>query len=310
MVREKAEMKIIDVSVHQGAINWKQVKASGVRGAIIRAGYGKGNIDQKFIQNIEGAINAEIEFIGVYWFSYAYTSDMAMKEAIFCNEVIEKYKDVLNLGVFYDWEYDSMNYAKKNGAHLNQYHVTEMNQIFCEEMTKLGYIAGYYTNYDYSRNYIDTNKLASYRKWFAWYNPTLDEKGCFMWQYSSSGRVDGVAGNVDVNELIGEMKENSSAAPKTETKSNTEIAREVIEGKWGNGYTRKNRLTKAGYDYEAIQDIVNQMLNTATSEVYIVKEGDTLSEIAERYETTVSALAAKNNIRNVNKIYIGQRLYV
>lgn len=303
-------MKIIDVSVHQGEIDWKKVKASGVRGAIIRAGYGKGNVDQKFKANIEGAINAEIEFIGVYWFSYAFTKERAFNEAIYCNETIEKYRDILNLGVFYDWEYDSMNYAKKNGAFLTRDKITEMNVIFCEQMTKLGYIAGYYLNYDYSRNFIDTKKLSSYRKWFAWYNPTLDEKGCFLWQYSSAGRVDGVAGNVDVNELIGEMKENSSAAPKTEKKSNTEIAKEVIEGKWGNGYTRKSRLAKAGYDYEAVQAIVNQMLSTATSEIYIVKAGDTLSEIAEKYGTTVSALAAKNNIKNVNKIYIGQKLYV
>ena len=88
-------MKIIDVSVHQGEIDWKKVKASGVRGAVIRAGYGKGNVDKTFIQNIEGAINAELDFIGVYWFSYAYTKEMALKEAIFCNETIEKYKEVL-----------------------------------------------------------------------------------------------------------------------------------------------------------------------------------------------------------------------
>lgn len=305
-------MKIIDVSVHQGEIDWKKVKASGVRGAVIRAGYGKGNIDQKFTANIEGAINAEIEFIGVYWFSYAYTSEMALNEAIYCNETIEKFKDVLNLGVFYDWEYDSMNYARKNGAFLTRDKITEMNVIFCEEITKLGYTAGYYLNYDYSRNYIDTAKLQDFRKWFAWYNPTLEEKNCFLWQTSSNGRVEGIAGAVDVNELIGETSQNSSssATPKPEKKNNTEIAKEVIEGKWGNGYSRKNRLTKAGYDYEAVQAIVNQMLNTAISEIYIVKAGDTLSEIAERYGTTVSALAAKNNIKNVNKIYIGQKLYV
>lgn len=302
-------MKIIDVSVHQGEIDWKKVKASGVRGAVIRAGYGKGNIDQKFTQNIEGAINAGIEFIGVYWFSYAYTSDMAKREAQFCNDVINPYKDKLNLGVFYDWEYDSMNYAKKNGAALNKDIITDMNMIFCEEMNKLGYIAGYYLNYDYSRNYINTAKLKEFRKWFAWYNLQLEEDGCFLWQYTSSSKCDGINGGVDMNELIQEI-EGRSAAPKTEKKSNTEIAKEVIEGKWGNGYTRKSRLTKAGYDYEAVQSIVNQMLNTSTQEIYIVKEGDTLSEIAEQYGTTVAELAAKNNIKNVNRIYIGQKIYV
>lgn len=303
-------MKIIDVSVHQGEIDWKKVKASGVKGAVIRAGYGKGNIDQKFTQNIEGAINAGIEFIGVYWFSYAYTKEMALKEAIFCNETIEKYKEVLNLGVFYDWEYDSMNYAKKNGAFLNKEKITEMNQIFCENIQKLGYIAGYYLNYDYSRNYIDTSKLKDFRKWFAWYNLRLEEDGCFLWQYTSASKCEGINGNVDMNELLRDAAEGKKPEAAKHNKTNTEIAKEVIEGKWGNGYTRKNRLTKAGYDYKAVQAIVNQMLNTATSEIYIVKAGDTLSSIAEKHKTTVAALASKNNIKNVNKIYIGQKLYV
>lgn len=304
-------MKVIDVSVHQGEIDWKKVKASGVRGAVIRAGYGKGNVDKTFIQNIEGAINAELDFIGVYWFSYAYTKEMALKEAIFCNETIEKYKKVLNLGVFYDWEYDSMNYARKNGAFLNKEKITEMNQIFCENIQKLGYIAGYYLNYDYSRNYIDTSKLKDFRKWFAWYNLRLEEDGCFLWQYTSASKCEGISGNVDMNELLRDAAEGKKPeAAKHNKKTNNEIAREVIEGKWGNGYTRKNRLIKAGYDYKAVQAIVNQMLNTATSEVYIVKAGDTLSSIAEKHKTTVAALAAKNNIKNVNKIYIGQKLYV
>lgn len=304
-------MKVIDVSVHQGEIDWKKVKASGVRGAVIRAGYGKGNVDKTFIQNIEGAINAELDFIGVYWFSYAYTKEMALKEAIFCNETIEKYKKVLNLGVFYDWEYDSMNYARKNGAFLNKEKITEMNQIFCENIQKLGYIAGYYLNYDYSRNYIDTSKLKDFRKWFAWYNLRLEEDGCFLWQYTSASKCEGISGNVDMNELLRDAAEGKKPeAAKHNKKTNNEIAREVIEGKWGNGYTRKNRLIKAGYDYKAVQAIVNQMLNTATSEIYIVKAGDTLSSIAEKHKTTVAALAAKNNIKNVNKIYIGQKLYV
>ena len=304
-------MKIIDVSVHQGSIDWKKVAASGIDGAIIRAGYGKGNKDQTFKANIEGAIKAGLKYIGAYWFSYAYSSQMALNESIYANELLEEYKDKLNLGVFYDWEYDSMNYAKKNGAYLSRESITEMNVIFCEEMTKLGYIAGYYLNYDYSHNYIDTAKLKAFRKWYAWYNSKLDTD-CYLWQYKSTGTVDGITGSVDMNELVGLAPDIQPTTPtvKPTTKTNLELAKEVIEGKWGNGYSRKNRLTKAGYDYEAIQSIVNELLNTATSEIYIVKYGDTLSEIAERYGTTVSALAAKNNIRNVNKIYVGQKLYV
>ncbi len=302
-------MKIIDVSVHQGVIDWKKVKASGVSGAIIRAGYGKGNIDKKFEANIKGAINAELEHLGVYWFSYAYTKEMAAKEADYCHKAIEKYKSVLDLGVYFDWEYDSMNFARKNGAAPNKAKITEMNEAFCERITKLGYIAGYYLNNDYKKNYIDISKLKKFRKWFAWYNAKLYEADCYLWQKTSSDRVNGVAGPVDMNELL--VSSGSSAKPATtKKKSDKQIAKEVIEGKWGNGYTRKNRLTKAGYDFQKIQEIVNEMLDTSTKEIYIVKNGDTLSSIAERHGTTVAALAAKNNIKNVNKIYIGQKLYV
>lgn len=302
-------MKIIDVSVHQGNINWNKVAADGVEGAVIRAGYGKGNKDQMFQANIEGAIDAGLKYIGAYWFSYAYTAEMAVNEAIYANEILEPYKEKLNLGVYFDWEYDSMNYAKKNSAAMSRNTITEMNVLFCENIRKLGYIGGYYLNYDYQNNYIDTSKLKGFRKWYAWYNSALNTD-CYLWQYSSSAKRDGINGNVDINELVGSVPETSDYSQEVDRKSNQELAQEVIEGKWGNGYTRKNRLTKAGYDYEEVQRIVNEMLNTSTSEIYIVKAGDTLSEIAQKYNTTVNHLAAKNNIRNVNRIYPGQKIYI
>jgi LysM repeat protein len=135
--------------------------------------------------------------------------------------------------------------------------------------------------------------------------------------------VSGISGYVDMNELVGSVPEVSgkgSTSPSVNTgsgtsseakkKSNTEIAKEVIEGKWGIGYERKNRLTNAGYDYRKIQDIVNSMVKSGTSEIYIVKSGDTLSGIAKKFGTTVKVLQTKNNIKNPNKIMVGQKLYV
>ena len=61
-------MKIIDVSEHQNEINWEKVKAAGIEGAIIRAGFGRGNIDRQYRNNIKGAIGAGLKYIGVYWF--------------------------------------------------------------------------------------------------------------------------------------------------------------------------------------------------------------------------------------------------
>lgn len=303
-------MKIIDVSEHQSKIDFNKVKADGIEGVIIRAGFGKGNIDERFKDNIDGAINAGIKYLGVYWFSYAYTVDMAKREAQYCNDVIAAYKSKLNLGVYFDWEYDSMNYANKNHATITVNIITEMNKVFCERITELGYIAGYYCNYDYERNYLIINKLNIYKKWYAQYS-TRRESDCYIWQYSSTGRVNGIAGNVDMNDLIGTAPQTSqpNTKPKNKKKTNEQIANEVIAGKWGNGYTRKNRLKKAGYNYEEIQAIVNKILLNITT-VYTVKAGDTLSEIAKKYNTTVAALAAKNNIKNPDKIYVGQQINV
>ena len=299
-------MKVIDVSVHQGSINWKKVKAAGVVGVIIRAGYGRGNVDERFLDNYKGARDAGIQNIGLYWFSYAHTVDMAKREAQYLNDLAKDIKDNLNLGVYFDWEYDSMNYAKKQGINPDKKLITDMNVAFCEKVTELGYKAGYYLNYDYSQNYIDMSRLAGYRRWYAWYNDSKPV-GCYLWQYSPKGTINGIVGQVDMNELLGSVNETK---PTTSYKSNNQIAKEVIEGKWGNGYERKKRLKKAGYDYDVIQEIVNSMLDTKTHEVYVVKAGDTLSEIAQKYNTTVAQLAAKNNIKNPNKIYVGQKIYV
>lgn len=300
-------MKIIDVSVHQGNINWKKVKAAEVNGVVIRAGYGKGNIDKRFIDNIESAIEAGFKYIGVYWFSYAYTTDMARREAQYLNDVAGAYKDKLNLGVFFDWEYDSMTYAKKLGMKCNKSLITDMCVAFCKKITELGYKAGYYLNQDYEKNYIDTSKLTSYRKWYARYI-SQRQANCYIWQYTSSGKVSGISGNVDMNELIDVVND------KTEDeKTNAEIAQEVIDGKWGNGSERKKNLEAAGYDYNAIQSLVNKAVKSETNNSYLyytVKKGDTLSAISKRYGTSTVLLKKWNNIKDINKIYVGQKLRV
>ena len=300
-------MKIIDVSRHQKDINWEKVAAAGIEGAIIRAGYGLKTRDSYFVRNIEGAISAGIKYLGVYWFSYAFSIGMTQTEALFCNEVILPYKNRLNLGVFYDWEYDSMRYAQEHGVFPDRQLITDMNREFCDAMEGLGYIAGYYLNYDYQLHYIDINQLARWRKWFARYT-SVEQKECFIWQYTSKGHVDGIMGAVDMDILNGQLTQIGGGEAAAQLKSNEEIAREVIAGKWGNGYERKNRLKNAGYVYADIQALVNQMVKAGTT--YTVQKGDTLSAIAQKHNTTVADIVAKNNIKNPNKIYVGQVLYV
>lgn len=304
--------KIIDVSKWQGVINWDRVKATGITGTIIRAGYGAGTADAKFKANIEGAIRVGMD-IGIYWFSYAYTTDMARREALHCNDFIAPYKDKINLPVFFDWEYDSAKAAGKAGVNCNKTLITAMNRSFCEEIEKLGYVAGYYLNLDYSKNKIDESQLTKYKRWFARY-VKAEQKNCYLWQYSSNGKVDGISGDVDMNILNGETISPSVPVPTpTERKSNEQIADEVIAGAWGNGADRKKRLEAAGYDYSAIQAIVNNKVMASVKpaqRTYIVKAGDNLTRIAKKYNTTVSAIVAKNNIKNPNKIYVGQKLFV
>lgn len=193
--------QIIDVSEHNGKIDFAKVKADGIEGVVIRAGYGKGNVDKKFTTNITGAIKNGLK-IGIYWFSYAYSAEMASKEAHYCEELIAPYKSNLAMPVFFDWEYDSMKFAKKNGVTPDKSLITEMTKAFCAEIEALGFKGGYYLNLDYSKNYYDETPLQSYSRWFARYIKT-EQKNCYLWQKSSSAQINGISGNVDLNVLWG-----------------------------------------------------------------------------------------------------------
>ena len=142
-----------------------------------------------------------------------------------------------------------------------------------------------------------------------------------MWQWTSSGRLNGYGGNLDCNVFYGDGATWDKYAGKSGTtqpvkptqpvkKSNEEIANEVINGAWGNGDDRKQRLTSAGYNYTVIQAIVNKLMGDNKAVYYTVRSGDTLSGIASKYGTTYQKLAQMNGIANPNKIYAGQRIRV
>lgn len=189
--------KGIDVSRHNGVIDWDKVKKAGIDFAMIRAGYGARTIDDKFERNIKECNRLGIP-CGVYWFSYAYTPEMARKEAQAVLKAVKPYK--LEYPIAYDFEYDSVSYASKQGVTITKQLATSLVEAFCEEIEKAKYYAVNYANLDYLSKYFDEKLLKKYSLWLAhWTDKENPVQDCVMWQYSSKGKVNGISGDVDMN---------------------------------------------------------------------------------------------------------------
>lgn len=305
--------KIIDVSQYQGNIDWSIVK-NYVDGVIIRCGFGqdvKSQDDTKFEQNIKGCIENGIPF-GVYIYSYARGVEMSKGEAAHVLRMVEPYKEHISLPIYLDLE--------ETGT---QNDAVERAIVFGDIIENAGYWCGIYANQWWWQTFLK-DKLNRFTKWVAKYSTEkpIGISGTYdIWQYSSKGSVPGINGNVDMNicyrdfpaEVKGTITEeepNKIEIPE-EKKTNEDLADEVIKGMWSVGIERKKLLTEAGYDYSAIQDIVNEKLSgNQTVEYYTVKPGDTLSRIAKNYNTTYKELARLNAIANPNVIYVGQKIRV
>lgn len=192
-------LKGIDVSEHQGRIDWDRVKGN-IDFAIIRAGYGRNNIDKQFHRNISECNRLGIP-CGIYWFSYALNPDMARQEARYALAAIRNYR--LDYPIAYDFEYDTINYANKKGVTLGRRTATDMVKAFCSEIEAAGYYAINYANPDFVNNKFYQEELKRYSLWLAWYGASeaaAKKYGCLIWQYSESGSVPGIGTNsVDMN---------------------------------------------------------------------------------------------------------------
>lgn len=191
-------MKGIDVSYANGVIDWAKIKAAGISFAIIRAGYGRYQVDSQFSANIKGALAQGIP-VGIYWFSYALDAASARQEAKKCMETIKGYE--IKLPVFYDFEYDTIRYAKEQGVTLGKTEYNQFARAFLEEIRAGGYTPGIYYNLDYYRTMVDSSVLAGYTVWYAQYASSPNHSGYDIWQYSGSGTIAGLSGKFDMNEL-------------------------------------------------------------------------------------------------------------
>lgn len=312
----------IDISVWQRDINLAQAKAEGVNFTIIRGAYG--NKKDTAFETLYQRAKSNGLGVGVFWWTRAVNEAQAREEA-----------QILIDNVLRGKQFEYPIYIDVEDSLLQNLGKAKVDAIITSALTtleKAGYYAGFYMNRNWYNNYCNGASLSKrFTCWLAQWS-SAEVSNFPMWQfggetnYQRTNKVAGITCDqdycyVDFPSIIknggfnGYGKGTPSPAPQPQPsiKSNEELANEVIAGKWGNGEDRKNRLTQAGYDYYAVQSIVNQKLGAGKSsgaEYYTVQRGDNLTKIANRYGTTVNQLVAWNNIANPNLIYAGQKLRV
>lgn len=177
----------VDVSQYNGAINWGQVAASGIKFTFIKVGSTKSGVDPYFAANITGAQAAGLK-TGVYIYSYATTPEAAVNEANLVLQWIDGY--TVNYPVVFDIE-DSCHKS------LSNQQLIDIINAFCTTIDAAGYYPVVYSN---KNMFVNKLSICGWDKWVAQYNDTCEYNNnvCF-WQYSSKARVNGANGNIDVN---------------------------------------------------------------------------------------------------------------
>ena len=192
-------MKVIDVSKHQGDINWPAVKAAGIDTAIIRCGYGDdipSQDDEYWKINVERARAAGLR-IGAYLYSYADSVAHAVSEAAHAIRLLQGIS--LDLPIFYDMEDE--NTTGKCSPDL----LGDMAEVFCKALQNAGYQVGIYANKYWFTNKLTDPRFEKWDKWVAQYHDVCTYEGEKVgWQYTSTGSVDGVQGKVDISEFYKE----------------------------------------------------------------------------------------------------------
>lgn len=187
-------LKGIDVSHHNGIIDWDKVKAAGIQFAILRCGYGRKSIkqiDRQFERNYSECKRIGMP-VGVYHYSYAKTPEDARLEADFMLELITGKQ--FEYPVVFDIE-------DKGQESIGKRILTDITVAFCEKIEVAGCYVSIYSNPDWFVNKLDLERLKGYDKWLAHWvkTPKWGSEFGGLWQYSDSGKVDGIETAVDMN---------------------------------------------------------------------------------------------------------------
>ncbi len=257
----EAIMKGIDVCGIQGTIDFKKVKANGVDFVIIKAGYSTSTV-ATWELNYANAKNSGMK-VGAYWYSYAETIEQGVAEARAFIAALKGKQ--LDFPVYLDIE-------EKSQFDKGKAFCTELVEAFCGELEKAGYYAGVYASTCPFTAYVDETVREKRPAWIADYRGECGYKGTYgVWQYDAA-YVPGVQydcdrdiGYVDYSDYIKEHGLNGyskAIVPNEVKKTVDELAQEVLNGLWGNGQERKDKLTAAGYSYADVQKRVNEILYT------------------------------------------------
>lgn len=264
-------IKGIDVSYWQGTIDWAKVKAAGIRFAVIREGYRK-TIDEKFIENVRGAT---AQGLTVMVYHFIYTDGASIKEN--AESTVNNLKKAglvpASTMIFADLEYDTW---KKNGETCTKERCSAYTKEYLEDLKEFGCEKlGIYANIDYWRNYYTDELKKKYPLWLADYagNPDFT---CIMQQYTSSGAVAGIAGNVDMNWLFNQSYLSGNATVEVDGVTANDVL-DVMRSWLG--------FSEANGKFKQIIDLYNSHKPLARG--YKVKYSD------EWCDTCVSAAAIK-----------------
>lgn len=192
-------MNGIDISKHNLVVDWNKVDDS-VKFVLIRAGYGNdiSQEDPKFDEYIKAAMAHNIH-VGVYWFSYAVSIADAQKEAEVCKKVLAPYKGKIDFPIAFDYEYDSITYAQKQGVKPTNAMIDSMAKAFMDSMKADGWFVNLYTNIDFIKSgRFSAATVKDYDVWLADYSGAPDYP-CYIQQTGSTGKVPGITGNVDMD---------------------------------------------------------------------------------------------------------------
>lgn len=317
----------IDVSGWQGAIDYEQVKNAGIEIVYMKASEGTSFIDPYFNQNYTNAKANGLK-VGFYHYVTARSNEDAILEARFFVSVISGKTPDCRLAM------DFESFGSLSSSEITQIGLTFMQtvqnlsgkeMVIYSDTSNASYrFGGELTNYPLWVAQYEVNEPTPNGNWDTWVG----------WQYSDDGQIPGISGYVDRDQFTDGILLNSSSeiplpdstnkpvAGGTTTitiqrgdtltelaiKYNTTVARLVELNNIANPnliYTGESLIVPSG---ETQQD--SDQNSTSGQTIYIVQRGDTLSQIAISFGTTVKAIAIENNIQNINLIYVGQRLII